>query len=177
MPDGERAVFDEMVETRRTRFADDPRIIVDGAASQKDAALQDSCVPTCKANACDVTDACGGVCHCDAGVPCVAGTCGGCLGLANSYCSTGGPVDGSTPGTCCGVGDECKFYGDASRCCGITYATDVTFVLQSDDDTCPVWHYTAPTQRTFTVNNPSTTCVDAGLDAGAEGGLDAGSDE
>jgi hypothetical protein len=93
---------------------------VDGAASQKDAALQDSCVPTCKANACDVSDACGGVCHCDAGVPCVAGTCGGCLGLANSYCSTSGPVDGSTPGTCCGVGDECKFYGDASRCCGIT---------------------------------------------------------
>jgi hypothetical protein len=75
---------------------------------------------TCKANACDVSDTCGGVCHCDAGVPCVAGTCGGCLGLANSYCSTSGPVDGSTPGTCCGVGDECKFYGDASRCCGIT---------------------------------------------------------
>ncbi len=58
---------------------------------------------------------------------------------------------------------------------GFTYATDVTFVLQSDDDTCPVWHYTAPTQRTFTVNNPSTTCVDAGLDGGGDAATEAAS--
>ncbi len=36
MPDGERAVFDEMVETRRTRFADDPRIIVSTSLKVRD---------------------------------------------------------------------------------------------------------------------------------------------
>jgi hypothetical protein len=38
-------------------------------------------------------------------------------------------------------------------------------------------YYVAPTQVTFTVSNPSTTCVDAGADAGRDGatGLDAAS--
>src|SRR5579863_76111 len=52
---------------------------------------------------------------------------------------------------------------------GFAYSADVTFVEQSDNSPpgCAVWHYTAPTQQAFTVDNPSTTCVDAGLDAGA----------
>jgi hypothetical protein len=60
---------------------------------------------------------------------------------------------------------------------GFTYSADVTFILQNDGDTpgCPVWHYTAPTQRAFTVNNPSTTCVGTGLDAGSDGRTDAAS--
>lgn len=58
---------------------------------------------------------------------------------------------------------------------GFRYAADVTFVSQSDTPPpgCPVSHYTVPTQRTFTVNNPSNTCVDAGLDAGVDGPADA----
>jgi hypothetical protein len=61
---------------------------------------------------------------------------------------------------------------------GFTYSADVTFTLQSQNDPpgCPVWHYTAPTQRTFIVNNPGSTCVDAGLDARGDGPVDATSD-
>ncbi len=62
----------------------------------------------------------GGICKCATGILCVAGTCGGCDGFPGDYCNTSGPVEGSTPGTCCGVGDACKFYGDAYRCCAIT---------------------------------------------------------
>lgn len=58
---------------------------------------------------------------------------------------------------------------------GFTYSADVTFVQQTQNDPpgCPVWHYLAPTQRDFTVDNPGTTCVDAGLDAGADGPAEA----
>jgi hypothetical protein len=57
---------------------------------------------------------------------------------------------------------------------GFTYSADVTFIAQNDGDTpgCPVWRYTAPTQRAFTVNNPSTTCVDGGIDGGGDGSAD-----
>jgi len=60
---------------------------------------------------------------------------------------------------------------------GFTYAADVTFTLQSQNDPpgCPVWHYTTPTQPTFVVNNPGSTCVDAGLDARGDGPADGAS--
>ena len=61
---------------------------------------------------------------------------------------------------------------------GFTYSTAVTFESQSAPNPpvcCPL--LTAPTQTMFTVNNPSTTCMDAGLDAGAsDAGVDAPSD-
>ena len=52
---------------------------------------------------------------------------------------------------------------------GFTYSADVTFVSESAGGLCACPQSTAPTQSTFTVNNPSTTCVDAGLDAGSDG--------
>ena len=93
----------------------------DASVPAQDAANPpDSCVSKCKANACGMGDGCGDVCQCAAGVECIGGTCGGCELLANDFCNTSDFVDGSTPGTCCGVGDMCKLYGDANRCCGIT---------------------------------------------------------
>jgi hypothetical protein len=92
----------------------------DGGGPLGDAAPVDSCTPKCDVNACDVSDGCGGGCQCATGVPCVGGTCGGCLGIANDGCLTSGPGDGSSPATCCGVSFSCKFYGDSSRCCGVT---------------------------------------------------------
>lgn len=62
---------------------------------------------------------------------------------------------------------------------GFTYSTDVTFILQTDQGTpgCPGCRpHVTPTQSTFMVNNPSTTCGDAGEDATGDGGLDAGAD-
>jgi hypothetical protein len=61
---------------------------------------------------------------------------------------------------------------------GFTYSADVSFGLQMDSSPpgcgqCPP--HIGPIHGTFTVNNPSTTCVDAGIDAGA-GGLDARDD-
>lgn len=49
---------------------------------------------------------------------------------------------------------------------GFAYSTDVTFTTPPADPSvcCPV--ATAPTQATFTVNNPSATCVDTSSDAG-----------
>jgi hypothetical protein len=49
---------------------------------------------------------------------------------------------------------------------GFQYSTDVTFVQTTSESICPCTSI-GPTQGMFTVNNPSTTCVDAGLDAGA----------
>jgi hypothetical protein len=53
---------------------------------------------------------------------------------------------------------------------GFTYTADVTFTVQTDNGGpgCPSSTYTAPTQQSFTVHNPSTTCVDAGPDAPSE---------
>jgi hypothetical protein len=99
----------------------------------------------------------------------VSGPCsGGDASVSDPPASTSLAISSPSPGVC---------HVTLTFATGFTYATDVTFVLQSDDDTCPVWHYTAPTQRTFTVNNPGATCVDAGLDAGAEGVRDAGANE
>ncbi len=63
---------------------------------------------------------------------------------------------------------------------GFTYSTDVTFASQRDPAPpgcaqCPA--YIAPSsQATFTVNNPSTTCLDAGSSEGADASTDAASD-
>ena len=48
---------------------------------------------------------------------------------------------------------------------GFTYATDVVFVEQND--TCG-GSFVGPTQMSFDINNPPSTCVDT--DAGAGGG-------
>ncbi|HEY3815899.1 MAG TPA: hypothetical protein VGL81_01950 [Polyangiaceae bacterium] len=59
---------------------------------------------------------------------------------------------------------------------GFTYSRDVTFTVQSVTmppgcAQCP--SFIAPTQGFFTVDNPSNTCVDAGLDAESDGSADA----
>ncbi len=92
----------------------------DASALRQDAAVVDACVPTCEMNACNVANGCGGMCACDNGTPCIAGTCGGCLGSVRSGCLPGFPQDGSTPGTCCGVGYACVYYGDGPGCCAVT---------------------------------------------------------
>ena len=51
---------------------------------------------------------------------------------------------------------------------GFTYSADVTFVSESAGGACVCPPNTAPTQTTFVVNNPSTTCLDGGLDAGGD---------
>jgi hypothetical protein len=51
---------------------------------------------------------------------------------------------------------------------GFTYSADVTFVSEGAGGQCVCPRNTAPTQTTFTVNNPSTTCLDAGLDTGGD---------
>jgi hypothetical protein len=57
---------------------------------------------------------------------------------------------------------------------GFTYSTDVTFAWQPGGvcggPQCKCEDYLAPTSGPFVVNNPSATCVDAGLvgDAGAD---------
>jgi hypothetical protein len=55
---------------------------------------------------------------------------------------------------------------------GFDYSADVTFVSETDNGSpgCPLCPpFIAPTQGTFEVNNPSTTCQDAGSDAEADG--------
>ena len=91
----------------------------------------------------------------------VSGPCsGGDASVSDLASSASLAISSPSPGVC---------HVTMTFATGFTYSTDVTFVLQSDDDTCPVWHYTAPTQRAFTVSNPNTTCVGAGLDAGGDG--------
>ena len=58
---------------------------------------------------------------------------------------------------------------------GFAYAADLTFTVQTDPvpagcGSCP---YTVPNEATFTVSNPPATCVDEGLDAGADAFPDA----
>ena len=104
----------------------------DASALRADAATFDACVPTCEMNACNVANGCGGVCACDNGTPCIAGTCGGCLGSARTYCWPGAPQDGLTPATCCGAGYACLYYGDGPKCCAVTGQGGCTF----DGDCC-----------------------------------------
>jgi hypothetical protein len=63
------------------------------------------------------------------------------------------PIYSPSPGVC---------HVELTFATGFTYSTDVTFTSQSANPSacCPL--LTAPTQTSFTVNNPSTTCVDAG---------------
>lgn len=61
---------------------------------------------------------------------------------------------------------------------GFTYSTDVTFTqttvpTPSGCPPCPITSLIVPTQGFFTVNNPSDTCVDAGLDREGNGSMDA----
>jgi hypothetical protein len=49
---------------------------------------------------------------------------------------------------------------------GFQYSTDITFVRTTSESSCPCTSI-GPTQELFDVDNPSTTCVGAGLDAGA----------
>ncbi len=49
---------------------------------------------------------------------------------------------------------------------GFVYSTDVTFTTPPADPSACCNTATAPTLATFTVNNPSATCVDAKGDAG-----------
>jgi hypothetical protein len=92
----------------------------DASVPERDAAVTDSCIPTCETNACNVSDGCGGMCACTNDTPCIAGTCGGCVGTAGVGCVASRPQDGSTPGTCCSVGYACLYYADGQRCCAVT---------------------------------------------------------
>ena len=58
---------------------------------------------------------------------------------------------------------------------GFIFSADVTFTLKTDPMPagCGACSYTAPIQPDFMVDNPTATCVDAGLDAGADTLLDA----
>jgi hypothetical protein len=61
-------------------------------------------------------------------------------------------ISSPNPGTCHVV---------LSFASGFSYSTDVLFTSQtSEGGCCPA--YVAPTQPTFSVNNPSQTCTDAG---------------
>jgi hypothetical protein len=52
---------------------------------------------------------------------------------------------------------------------GFTYSADVTFTSQTGGQCPGCRSYIGPTSGPFTVNNPNTTCLDAGPDAGASG--------
>jgi hypothetical protein len=56
---------------------------------------------------------------------------------------------------------------------GFQYSTDVTFVQTTSQSGCPCTTI-GPTQATFPVDNPNTTCADAGAAPGGDAGPDAG---
>jgi hypothetical protein len=56
---------------------------------------------------------------------------------------------------------------------GFQYATDITFVQTTSQSGCPCTS-TGPTQATFPVDNPSTTCADAGAAPRGDAVADAG---
>ena len=85
---------------------------------------------------------------------------GACATDSGGYYSVGGQfvdVSSPSPGVC---------HVELTFATGFAYSTDVTFTTPPADpsDCCNL--VTAPTQATFTVNNPSTACVDGGIDAG-----------
>ena len=93
--------------------------------------------------------------------PCATGDAGSTTYGDRFYTSSWVWVTGSGPGVC---NVELAFAS------GFAYAVSVTFTVQSGDGPpgcpgCPP--YVAPTQRKFTVENPSTTCLDGGPDAGS----------
>jgi hypothetical protein len=58
---------------------------------------------------------------------------------------------------------------------GFRYSTDVTFAsMPGNSGLCPCSPFIGPTQETFTVDNPASTCADAGLEGTADGGTDTG---
>jgi hypothetical protein len=60
---------------------------------------------------------------------------------------------------------------------GFTYSTDLTFMSSTQSSGCCPGTYVTPTVNAFMVNNPSTTCVDAGPEAGStDTGADAQSE-
>jgi hypothetical protein len=104
----------------------------------------------------------------------LSGLCAGDAGSAGySYSGGGSFIDvwSAGPGDCHVV---------LTFDTGFTYSADVTFVSQpAEFGPCYVCNGSIyPTQQTFVVNNPSTTCVDAGpdvhvSDAGVDGLTDA----
>jgi hypothetical protein len=69
-----------------------------------------------------------------------------------------------TPGVC---------HVELTFATGFTYSTDVTFEVNTAKQQGCCALFDAPTQTTFMVNNPSTTCVDPGAsDAGADAPID-----
>jgi hypothetical protein len=62
-------------------------------------------------------------------------------------------VAGFTPGTCA---------VRLSFANGFVYSTDVTFVLNDGGGGCPA-PAVVPTQYVFIVNNPISTCIEAGV--------------
>jgi hypothetical protein len=58
---------------------------------------------------------------------------------------------------------------------GFTYSADVTFATQPGGvcggPQCKCGDYVVPAAGPLAVNNPDTTCVDAGVDAGGDSGL------
>lgn len=93
----------------------------------------------------------------------LSGPCSGADGGSSTYVpdssSASVQVGSASPGVC---------HVTIMFSTGFTYSVDVTFVSQMDPapsgcGTCSP--YVTATERTFTVNNPSTTCVDAGAGA------------
>jgi hypothetical protein len=68
-------------------------------------------------------------------------------------------VASSTAGTC---------HVELTFATGFGYSTDVVFTSTTTTGGCCSGTGVNPLQSTFMVNNPSTTCVDGGLDAGVE---------
>jgi len=80
--------------------------------------------------------------------------------------STSIPIGSASPGVC---------HVTIAFATGFTYSADVTFVSQTQWAPAGCNHcapYVTPTQPSFTVNNPSSTCVDAGPDAGQDAPAD-----
>jgi hypothetical protein len=72
-------------------------------------------------------------------------------------------INGTSTGTC---------HVELTFASGFTYSADVEFVPEQSENGCPVCSPYTATVGTFSVNNPSTTCVDAGgvrMDGGPAG--------
>jgi hypothetical protein len=128
---------------------------------------------------CDVTQSCCGTCpeslpavfnlSCDATDLTSVVATGPCAMDASlsSYLGNGAVfVRSEDPGTC---------HVTLTFATGFAYSADVTFASQPGGvcggPQCKCGDYVAPTSGPFSVSNPSSTCVDAGQ----EGGVDAGS--
>jgi hypothetical protein len=98
----------------------------------------------------------------------VSGPCAtGDAGPSNEAVAQGVNVSSPSPGVC---------HVELTFATGFTYATDVTFQSMTRVNCGTTEAYIGPTQGVFDVNNPSTTCVDAGLDAPADAPTEAPSD-